>query len=155
MLAVPVASGASVSYKLGVSITDVQPRFVRVGACVCVWPVDGLCSASQCEAAQKASSLAIMHLDPSTNCSKLTPPIVSHTPDVFCWSAVQVALGTGSGASVQLKAAVTVEVLDYIMQSNWKPEVGVVYTVMDTLQLQCIVITNRAPTPTGPLPCHQ
>ena len=37
---------------------------------------------------------------------------------------VGIALDRRSDTSVQLKAAVTVEILDYILQSRWSPEVS-------------------------------
>lgn len=81
-----------------------------------------LCSVNDFETTEKdwaQGSLSILHFDPSTFQGEVTA--VTH--NATCLFAVGVALDRRSDVSVQLKAAIAVEILDYIVQSRWSPEV--------------------------------
>lgn len=105
------------SYVCGVLLSVQHSSISRPHSLLCAF-----CSVSHYEAAKAVSLPAIVHFDPSSHCSKPLPQL-GHTPTCSCLSVVKVALSMDSDASTQLKAAVAVEILDYIIQRNWGPQV--------------------------------
>lgn len=87
------------------------------------------CSVEDYEAAKrrwhKDSGRSILCYDLLSGCGEIFPSILPHSPmnhnDCAC-VAVKVALNSQSEVSTQLKAALTVELVDYFIQSNWSPK---------------------------------
>ena len=73
-------------------------------------------------------SLSILHFDPSTSSGKIPTKCSQHNLLCVYLCAVRIALERRSDTSVQLKAAIAVEVVDYIVKNNWLAEVTRTYS---------------------------